>query len=236
MAAWLLLLLPLHYGWRLFGRPSPWPQHFLRGVGWIAGLRYRISGTPLKHHVLFVANHESWLDILALAGASGTAFVSKAEVGRWPVIGWLANIGRTIYVERADRGAVRGQADAIRVALERGERVALFPEGTTDGGVAMLPFRPSLLASLYPPIAGVQVQPVAIDYGANGEEIAWVGGESAKSNVSRILKRGGSLPVHLTFLAPLDPAALADRKALASAAQDAIAKALPASGHSQSAL
>ncbi|HEX8215825.1 MAG TPA: lysophospholipid acyltransferase family protein, partial [Allosphingosinicella sp.] len=112
----LVLFLPLHYLWRLFRRRSPWPRRFLQWVGFAAGARVRVQGTPLRSHVLFLANHVSWLDIMVLAGATGTAFVAKAEVARWPVIGWLAGLNDTVYVERAARTAVRGPAESRREA------------------------------------------------------------------------------------------------------------------------
>ena len=222
-------LVPLHYLWRLFGRKSPWPRRFLKWVGYASGARVRIVGTPLRSHVLFLANHISWLDIMVVAGASGAAFVSKAEVGRWPVIGWLAGLNNTVYVERAERGAVRGQADALRNALASGQPVALFPEGTTEGGETVLPFRASLLASLYPPLPGISVQPVAIDYGSAAADIAWTGDEPAGANAKRVLSRKGRMNVTLSFLAPIDPAALPDRKALAAAARAEVVAALGAS-------
>lgn len=215
MALGLLVCLPLHYLWKLFGRRSPWPRRFLRWVGRAAGMRVTVIGTPLRSHVLFLANHLSWLDIMLVAGASGSAFVSKDEVGRWPVIGWLARLNNTVFVARTARGAVRSQADALRDALTTGQPVALFPEGTTDGGPALLPFRASLLASLFPPLPGVQVQPVALDYGGAGKDIAWVGKESAGTNVKRVLSRRGTVPVTLHFLAPIDPLSAGDRKVLA---------------------
>ena len=229
IVGWLLLYLPPHYLWKLFGRPSPWPRRFLARVGRAAGMRARIVGQPLPSHVLFVANHQSWLDIMLIAGASGAAFVSKEEVARWPVIGWLAALNKTIFVARTQRGAVRDQADALRVALESGQPVALFPEGTTSGGADVLPFRASLLASLYPPPAGVRVQPVAIDYGAAGPEIEWVGEEPAAANAKRVLSRRGTAEVTLQFLPPIEPAAMRDRKALAEASRSAILGALTAS-------
>ncbi len=226
IVAGLILCLPLHYLWKLVGARSPWPRRFLFWVGRSAGMRARIVGTPLTSNVLFVSNHLSWLDIMLLAGASGTAFVSKEEVARWPVIGWLADLNNTVYVARTNRGAVRGQADALRAALASGQPVALFPEGTTEGGVEILPFRASLLASLFPPLPGLKVQPVAIDYGAAAHDIAWVGEESAKANALRVLSRRETVPVTLHFLDPIDPAEVGDRKALASRCRGEIVRAL----------
>jgi lyso-ornithine lipid O-acyltransferase len=229
IVAALLVCLPLHYLWRLLRRPSPWPQRFLGMVARAAGMRVRVVGVPLKRDVLFLANHLSWLDILVLAGASGTAFVSKAEVAEVPMVGWLAGLNNTVFVARSERAGVRGQADALRRALASGQPVALFPEGTTDGGPEILPFRASLLASLFPPLAGVMVQPVALDYGPAAHDLAWVGEESGLDNVRKVLARRGTAEVILHFLAPVDPAA-GDRKALARAARDEIVQALAPSG------
>jgi 1-acyl-sn-glycerol-3-phosphate acyltransferase len=225
MAAALLVCLPLHYLWRMLRRPSPWPRIFLGLVARAAGMRVRVVGEPLERDVLFLANHLSWLDILVLAGASGTAFVSKAEVAATPVVGWLAGLNHTVFVARAERSGVRGQADALRSALASGQPVALFPEGTTDGAPEILPFRPSLLAALYPPLPGVKVQPVALDYGAAAHDLAWIGNEPGLANVKKVLTRRGTVPVTLHFLAPVDPET-GDRKALARAARDEIVEAL----------
>jgi 1-acyl-sn-glycerol-3-phosphate acyltransferase len=192
-------------------------------------MRLKVEGTPLKSNVLFLSNHLSWLDIMLLAHASGTAFVSKDEVARWPVIGWLASLNNTVFIARTQRNAVRGQADALRAALATGQPVALFPEGTTEGGTETLPFRASLLASLFPPLPGLKVQPVAIDYGAAAEDIAWVGEESAADNAKRVLSRAGTAEVAVRFLEPIDPADLPDRKALAEKSRAQIVNALGAS-------
>jgi 1-acyl-sn-glycerol-3-phosphate acyltransferase len=225
MAAALLVCLPLHYLWRLFRRPSPWPRRFLGLVARAAGMRVRVVGIPLERDVLFLANHLSWLDILVLAGASGTAFVSKMEVAEIPVVGWLAGLNNTVFVARSERSAVRGQADALRRALSTGQPVALFPEGTTDAGPEILPFRASLLASLFPPLPGVMVQPVALDYGAATHDLAWVGNEPGLDNVRKVLSRRGTAEVVLHFLEPVDPES-GDRKALARIARAEIVEAL----------
>ena len=236
VVAGLLVCLPLHYLWKLSGRRSPWPPRFLRWVGRSAGMRTRIVGTPLRTHVLFVSNHLSWLDIMLLAGASRTAFVSKDDVARWPVIGWLAGLNNTVFIARAERNAVRGQADALRSALQTGQPVALFPEGTTDGGVEVLPFRASLLASLFPPLAGIRVQPVALDYGPAAHDIAWTGAESAAANAKRILSRAGTALVTIHFLEPIDPAAIGNRKALAEQCRREIVEALQAGASAERAV
>lgn len=226
IVAGLIVCVPLHYLWKAGRRPSPWPRRFLGWVGRVAGMRVRTVGSPLPAPVLFVANHSTWLDIMLVAGATGTAFVSRDDVARWPVAGWLARLNDTVFVDRTERNAVRGQADALRQALRRAKPVALFPEGTTGGGGEVLPFRASLFSALYPPQAGVKVQPIAIDYGSAGRDLAWGSHEGAAANARRILSRRGTTPVTLRFLEPIDPADHPDRKALARAAQAEIVAAL----------
>ena len=139
--------------WRA-GR-SPWPRRFLGWVGRCAGLqRARSTARRCAGHVLFVANHESWLDILAVAGATGAAFVAKDEVAA------LAGdrLARRAEQHASSSPARRGMRSAARPTRSAtrwpaAEPVALFPEGTTDGGTRLLPFRASLLASLYPAAA-----------------------------------------------------------------------------------
>jgi 1-acyl-sn-glycerol-3-phosphate acyltransferase len=224
----VLLFCLVGYGVsRPFGREQAWVPRFLRLVARAFGARVTIAGRPLPHNVLLVANHVSWMDILVLGGATGAAFVSKDAVARWPVVGWLARIGGTIFIRRENRAAARGQADALAEALATGRPAAFFPEGTTGDGIALAPFRASLFAAVAPPPPGVRVQPVAILYGPAAADIAWTDGESTVANALRLLARPGTLPVTLSFLEPIDPAVLGDRKAIAAAAQAAIAAALP---------
>jgi lyso-ornithine lipid O-acyltransferase len=229
LAAGLLAMVPLHYLWKLVGARSIWPQIFLAYAGRCCGMRVRVEGVPLTSRVLFAANHATWLDILALGGAAPAIFVSRDDLEHWSVVGWLADINDTLYVARHARREVHGQADQIRRALGEGRAVALFPEGTTDGGGEILPFRPSLFASLYPALDGVMVQPVAIDYGPAIGEIAWVGTEGPGANAKKVMSRPGTFLATLRFLAPIDPLAAGDRKALAAQARDAVVAALPAS-------
>jgi 1-acyl-sn-glycerol-3-phosphate acyltransferase len=228
IVAGLVACVPLHFLWKLGGRRSPWPRYFLWWAGRSAGLRVRVEGRPLRDHVLFVSNHVTWLDIFALGGATGAAFVSRDDVERWPLVGWIAGLNDTIYVARHARREVHGQADRLRRTLQAGRPVALFPEGTTEGGHEVLPFRPSLFASLFPPIDRVNVQPVAIDYGDAAAAIAWVGAEPAGANAKRVVGRAGTLPVVIRFLEPVDPHIACDRKTLAARARAEVVEALGA--------
>jgi 1-acyl-sn-glycerol-3-phosphate acyltransferase len=227
--AGLLFCAPLHYLWKLLRARPIWPQVFLGYAAACCGVRVRVEGEPLRGKVLVAANHVSWLDILALGGAAPVVFVARADVKAWPVVGWAAGLNDTIFVAREIRSSVRGQADTLRQALADGAAVALFPEGTTEGGCGLLPFRASLFASLFPPLEEVKVQPVAIDYGAAADDVLWLGDEAFGANAKRILSRPGTIGVTLRFLDPIDPGDAGDRKALAARSREAVAMSLGAS-------
>lgn len=219
LALTLAVLLLLHGLWRLFRLPSPWPRVFLGSFGRIAGARARVSGTPLRRDVVFLANHLSWVDIPVLAGATGTAFVAKAELAAIPLIGWLCTLNHTLFVRRSDRMGVAEQVASIARAVAEGWAVTMFPEGTTGDGQTLLPFKATLLAVLEPPPPGLMVQPVRLDYGPATTELAWIGDETGQSHAARVFRRAGTFPVHLHFLDPFDPAAYAGRKAIAAEAR-----------------
>lgn len=224
----IFALVPLHYLWRLVGARSPWPTLFLWWVGRVAGLKVRIEGKPLKRDVLLVANHASWLDILLLGGSAGAAFVAKAELATSPLVGWLAGLNDTLFVERSNKRGVGVQASALREGLSTGRAFALFPEGTTGPGRPVLPFRASLFASLFPPLPRVKVQPIAIDFGVLTDEVAW-GDEHGAANAKKLLSRPGRIPVTLRFLEPVDPHEAGHRKLLSERAREEIVAALDAS-------
>ncbi|HCB77324.1 MAG TPA: 1-acyl-sn-glycerol-3-phosphate acyltransferase, partial [Erythrobacter sp.] len=137
----LLVFVPLHYLYRIFAYGSPFPMLFLRFTAWIVGARVKIVGTPLRRDVFFISNHISWVDILSMAGASGTAFVAKQELCEVPVIGWLCGLNRTVFVKRENRMGVAEQINALREALQDNWSVTVFPEGTVTDGHSLLPFK-----------------------------------------------------------------------------------------------
>ncbi len=222
----LLIVIIPHVIWRIFNKQSPFAILFLRWAGAAAGAQVRITGVPIKRDVLFIANHLSWLDILIMAGRTGTAFVAKADMESWPLLGWMADQNNTVYVNRDSRATAHHQATSLQMALLTGQPVTLFPEGTTIGGRGLLPFRSSLIAAVVPAPEGISIQPVAIDYGDLADEVAWTDEESVGVNALRLMSRKGRLPVTLHFLKPLDHADFADRKAIAAHSRAEIAEAL----------
>ena len=242
LALMLGITVPPHYLWRILHISSPWPRYYLATAARICGARVKVKGTALRRDALYIANHVSWIDILAIAGASGTAFVAKAEIRDAPVVGWLATLNRTVFVEREDRLGVAEQINRLRDALAETWSVTVFPEGTTTDGRSLFPFKTPMLKVLEPPPPGVLVQPVLLDYGAVSEEIAWIGEESGKDNAVRLLARPGTFRVTVTFLEPFHPRDFTGRKAIAAESrrriEDALVAAIgrplaPFTGHAQ---
>jgi 1-acyl-sn-glycerol-3-phosphate acyltransferase len=228
IAALVLLFaicVPIHVTTKLLFGWSDWPRRFLAAAAWICGARVRVTGKRIRPYTLLICNHTSWLDIPILGGATGCAFVSKAELGH-PLVHWMADQDNTLYVRRNDRRGAAGQAKAIAEKLRDPQPLALFPEGTTGPGTNLLPFRSTLFDAVAPAPPRVQVRPVAIDYGDAAPEFGWYE-EPGKANVLRILGRARSVPVTIRIVDPLEPAN--DRKALAQAAQDSIEAALASS-------
>lgn len=224
MLVLLIVCAPLHLLWRLLRLGRWWPRVFLSGIGMIAGLHLRIEGQPVRG-ALVLANHVSWLDIPALAHANGTAFVAHDGLAAFPVLKWLCQMNDTVFIARHKRGSVAAQVQQIREAMDQRGALTLFPEGTTSDGTGVMPFKSSLLSALDPLPEAVVVQPAALTY-EDAERIAWVGDEPGPDNFKRILARLRPVRLTIRFLPPLAGADLADRKAVAAAAQRAIAAAL----------
>lgn len=133
-----------------------------------AGLLVASLGIRLSAHGqaspdgLVVSNHISWLDVFVINAVAPTTFVCKADVRDWPGIGWLVEHTGTLFIDRNSRSAAARSAQEMSARLQQGERIAIFPEGTTTGGEQLLPFKPALFESAA--ASAVGVQPVAIRY------------------------------------------------------------------------
>jgi 1-acyl-sn-glycerol-3-phosphate acyltransferase len=129
----------------------------------VLGIRLELRGQPpVAGPALLVANHISWLDILVMHAARHCRFVSKADVRHWPLIGSLATGAGTLYIERASRRDAMRVVHHMAESLERGEVVAVFPEGTTSNGLELLPFHANLIQAAIS--ARAPAQPVALSF------------------------------------------------------------------------
>lgn len=191
----------------------------------ILGIRLETNEPYVSPGSLLVANHISWLDIFVINAAYPAAFISKAEVRQWPVMGWLASKNETVFLRRGSRGHARIVNGEIAALLGRGRHVALFPEGTTTDGSHIHPFHAALLQPAID--AGATIQPLAIAYrlpdGRFTRAPAYDGDVSLGQSIKAIIaEREIVARVHITPALPT--CAKPDRKILAHTARDLIAE------------
>jgi len=225
VAATASLILPAELMLRtLAGRKKAHlPVLFHRGLARSLGIRIVCHGRPARQRsMLFVANHVSWADIPVLGARIRAAFVAKADVAGWGMVGWLATLARTVYVERGRPSSTGEQRDAIAERLHRGESVILFPEGTNGDGTHVLPFKSSLFA-VTEGLPDILVQPVTIAYTrVNGmpvtrerlPDLAWIGDTQLMPHAMAFMALG-RVRAEIIFHPPVRAGDFADRKVLA---------------------
>ena len=185
----------------------------------------KVVGAPAPAGpLLLVANHISWVDILALHAVCPCRFVAKADVERWPLVGTLVTGGGTLYVKRESRRDAMRVVHRMAEALKGGDILAVFPEGTTGDGNSVLPFHSGLIQAAIS--ADAPVQPVALQIinggsGRPSRAASYMGDESLAGSVWRTL-RARELCAVVTF-GPLQRAAGRDRRTWAKDLQNEIA-------------
>lgn len=191
-------------------------------------IRLRHHGAPPSTEaprVMLAANHVSWLDVYSLNTVCPARFVAKAEIRGWPLLGWLSGNVGTLFIERTKRSdTARINADIANV-LKTGDRVVVFPEGTTSDGLALRHFHASLLQSAV--TASALLYPVAIRYTDITGEISKAASYvniSLLESLRRILMQP-RVDVELIFTKPIDSSGK-NRRELARDAEHAIADAL----------
>lgn len=138
-----------------------WSKNFLE----ILNIKLIQNGTPPKEdeqRVILIANHISWLDIMVIMTRYPVRFVAKAEILSWPLLNILCRNAGTIFIDREKRNDTLRINQAISDTLSVGDSVAIFPEGATSNGTALLHFHASLLQSAVD--AQAALYPVAISY------------------------------------------------------------------------
>ncbi|MFK8053176.1 MAG: lysophospholipid acyltransferase family protein [Woeseiaceae bacterium] len=135
---------------------SPWPNakravrlfYFKLWSRWVCallGARSNVFGELPAAQCMVASNHLGYLDILVIAQYAPAVFVSKADVLQWPVVGWLTKLADTLYIARERHRDIPRANQSIAAALQAGDNVVLFPEGTSSNSDWILPVRPPLL-------------------------------------------------------------------------------------------
>jgi lyso-ornithine lipid O-acyltransferase len=136
----------------------------------LLGVHVERSGRLPRGLCVVVANHRSYVDIPLMMSEIPSTFLAKSEIARWPLFGPAARLCGTVFVERDDRGSRKRALERLGALLDSGERIVVFPEGTTSTGPGCLPFRPGVFRLAV--AKGIAVVPVAIAY-RNARD-AWV--------------------------------------------------------------
>ena len=221
--ALLLLLLVRLVERPLFGlrRPvTPFITQFVcRNAFRILGMRFETSGELMHQRGAVVANHSTWLDIFALNARKRIYFVSKAEVAKWPLIGWLARATGTVFIERNPRRA-REQTDLFEARLLAGHKLLFFPEGTSSDGLRVLPFKTTLFAAFFTQHLHdfMFIQPVTVVYHAPDGKAprfyGWWGDMALGPHLLKTLSTRSQGRVQVIYHPPVKVADFGDRKAL----------------------
>jgi len=191
----------------------------------LLGLRIRAAGPALEGPVLIASNHLSWVDIVAIGATIETAFISKAEIDRWPVVGYFARHGgRTLFIDRGELRSFHALGGTLIGRLSAGGRVVFFPEGTVSAGRGLLRFKPRLFEAAL--AAGCPVQPLAIAYtGGDGASLAPMGYDDPfVTHMARLLVARRT-EVVLRFLPAVEPEH-GDRRMLAAETRTRVEQAL----------
>ena len=198
-----------------------WSKSLMR----IFGLRSVRVGTPLPDPVLFVANHTSWIDIELLHSQRAACFVAKAEIARWPLVGWLAASGGTIFHRRGSNHSLASVMQTMVERLRGGRSVAVFPEGGTGHNGVLKVFHARIFQAALD--APVPVQPVALRFARDGRRIIDAGFREHESFMGNVVRLLGQAPLdaEVHFLAPV-PAMPDARRSMAELSRDRIGAAL----------
>jgi len=215
------------------------PRWYHRQACRVLGIRLVFDGKPVEPEpALYIVNHTGYLDIEILGAALEASFVSKADVASWPWFGWLAKLQRSVFIERT-RAAAGGHRNAIVERLDRGDRLILFPEGTSSDGGHVLPFKSSLfsVAEYRRDGVAIAVQPIAVAYtrldgiplGRSFRPFfAWYGDMDLAPHLWTALGMG-VLTVEMTFFPPVTIDQFASRKELAAHCYRVISEGVAAS-------
>lgn len=219
LAPYILLALPLQFLIARLNLPV-WnilPRLFHKIACRFLGLRVTVIGEPAYGRpTLLVSNHIAWTDIIAAGSVADITFVAKSEIARWPIVGFMASMQKTIFVDRNRKTDARRTSSEIAARMADGGAVLLFAEGQSGIGTHVLPFRTALVGAAQAAMVeagarNVAIQPLTIAYTRlqglpisrnERASIAWAKSKSVGENIRDILS-GGVRDVTIAFGEPV---------------------------------
>lgn len=176
------------FRWRQFNQ---WLVTFWsRFLCHIIGLEIKIYGQKPTSPVMIVANHVSWLDIPIIHSFILAGFVAKKEIKYWPILGWLAMAGDSVFHQRGSNTSRKSVLQQLKKRLQNGRSVVIFPEGTVTDGSYLRPFHRQLIHAAV--VSQTPVVPVAIKFlngdGKRNKNVIFIDDETFMRHVFRILK------------------------------------------------
>ncbi|MFL6213932.1 MAG: lysophospholipid acyltransferase family protein [Blastocatellia bacterium] len=214
LLAGLAVLIPSHRArnrWR-----SRMLRRWAKATAALLNLKITTIGVPPPSPFFLVANHLSYLDVVALATQVDCRFIAKRDVSSWPLIGLLCRSVGTIFIDRENRRDLVRVNAATERALSEGVGVVLFAEGTSSEGATVLPFKPGLLELAAR--AEMDVAHAALSYRVPSDEtpahlsVCWWGDMTFITHLAGLMKLSA---IDATLVFGREPVRAADRKQLA---------------------
>lgn len=208
------------------------PNSYHKYLCWLIGIKVVTRGMPHDGPCLIAANHTSWLDIPIMGSLQPSSFVAKSEVAGWPFFGWLAKLQKTVFVERERRTRTAEKRNEIHARIAGGDKLILFPEGTSSDGNRVLPFKSALMSVAQLTIVNsdvdreddLVVQPVSVAYmrlcglpmGRRFRPyFAWYGDMELFPHLWQAFSLG-PIEIHVEYHKPVTIREVGNRKALAA--------------------
>ena len=166
-----------------------------RGLTWLMGIHVTLEGAPPAEGVIMIANHTSYADIPILMGLRPCSFLAKAEVARWPLIGWGARLAGTVFVDRSSPESRLASRTTLKERVEEGAAILVFSEGTTTPRGEVHALKPGMFYEAES--AQVAIQLVSLEY--QDDEAAWVGDEPLWPNFVQVYGRLGATHVRVRY-------------------------------------
>ncbi len=241
-----MVLIPIQFILTRLNLPfwNVMPRGFYKLLAVFFGLKVKVIGkVQSKYPTLLVANHISWLDIIAIGSVANISFIAKSEIAKWPLVGFFASLQKTIFVARTRKTDTKRTSNEMAKRLNDGGALVLFAEGGSNNGRHLMPFRSALVGAVFATMKQgekqakkIVIQPLTIAYTKiqglqiprfGRSNLAWNKSVSVKANIKKILNSDVK-QVIISFGQPIEIKASDDRKKITKLCEAEVRKTLVA--------